>query len=75
MGSDKNLERNRAYRQILHLIIGGGSGTTAPLSERQLSTFFQIGRTAVCEALRAHMSIFEEMQRPRPAAIAQEASG
>ncbi|MEM9682350.1 MAG: GntR family transcriptional regulator [Pseudomonadota bacterium] len=52
MDSDKNLERHRAYRHILDLIIGGEVDAKAPLSERRLSGHLQIGRTPVREALR-----------------------
>lgn len=46
------LERHKAYRRILDLIIGGDVDANAPLSERKLADLLQIGRTPVREALR-----------------------
>ena len=46
------LERHKAYRRVLDLIIGGEIDANAPLSERKLSNFLQIGRTPIREALR-----------------------
>lgn len=52
MTGDIQLERHKAYRRILDLIIGGEIDANAPLSERKLSNNLQIGRTPVREALR-----------------------
>lgn len=46
------LERDRAYRGLLDLILGGGVGLDTPLSERKLAESLEIGRTPVREALR-----------------------
>ena len=45
-------ERERAYRGLLDLILGGGVDLDAPLSERKLADSLDIGRTPVREALR-----------------------
>ena len=45
-------ERDRAYRGLLDLILGGGVDLDAPLSERKLADSLDIGRTPVREALR-----------------------
>lgn len=47
------LERDRAYRGILDLLIlGGGIDASGPLSERKLADALDIGRMPVREALR-----------------------
>jgi DNA-binding GntR family transcriptional regulator len=46
------LERDRAYRGLLDLILDGGVDLDAPLSERKLADSLDIGRTPVREALR-----------------------
>jgi len=46
------LERDRAYRDLLDLILGGTIDTSGPLSERKLADALEIGRTPVREALR-----------------------
>ena len=46
------LERDRAYRGLLDLILGGGVDSDTPLSERKLADSLEIGRTPVREALR-----------------------
>lgn len=46
------LERDRAYRGLLDLILGGGVDPGTPLSERKLAHSLEIGRTPVREALR-----------------------
>jgi DNA-binding GntR family transcriptional regulator len=46
------LERDRAYRGLLDLILGGGVNPDTPLSERKLADSLEIGRTPVREALR-----------------------
>ena len=46
------LERDRAYRGLLDLILGGGVDPDTPLSERKLAVSLEIGRTPVREALR-----------------------
>jgi len=46
------LERDRAYRGLLDLFLGGGVDLEAPLSERKLADSLDMGRTPVREALR-----------------------
>ena len=46
------LERDRAYRGLLELILGGEVDLDTPLSERKLADSLEIGRTPVREALR-----------------------
>lgn len=46
------LERNRAYRLLLDLILGGKVDVDTPLSERKLAESLNMGRTPVREALR-----------------------
>ncbi|MDA1091122.1 MAG: GntR family transcriptional regulator [Proteobacteria bacterium] len=46
------LERDRAYRGLLELILGGRVDPGAPFSERKLASSMEIGRTPVREALR-----------------------
>ena len=45
-------ERDRAYRGLLELILGGDIDPSEPLSERGLAEALAIGRTPVREALR-----------------------
>ena len=52
MAEHIQLERHRAYRQILNLILGGEIDLNASLSERRLSERLEIGRTPIREALR-----------------------
>lgn len=46
------LERERAYDNLIRLILGGNFAPGEPLSERRLSERLGIGRTPVREALR-----------------------
>lgn len=46
------LERDRAYRSLFDLILSGSVGPEAPLSERKLANFLNIGRMPIREALR-----------------------
>lgn len=52
MAAILQLERDRAYRGLLDLILNGGVDREAPLSERKLAGSLGIGRTPVREALR-----------------------
>src|SRR5262245_30234220 len=45
-------ERDRAYRELLDLIMGGGVDVAEPLSERKLAEALEIGRTPMREAMR-----------------------
>jgi DNA-binding GntR family transcriptional regulator len=47
-----HLERDRAYRLLLDLILGGKIDADTPLSERKLADMLDMGRTPVREALR-----------------------
>ena len=46
------LERDRAYRQLLDYILGGRVDLATPLSERKLAEMLGMGRTPVREAIR-----------------------
>lgn len=46
------LESDRAYQQILELILGDELDATQPLSERKLADSLEMGRTPVREAIR-----------------------
>ena len=46
------LERHRAYRRLMDMIIRGRIDPNVPLSERKLTDTPEIGRTPVREALR-----------------------
>jgi len=52
MPVELQLERDRAYRGLLELILGGEVDLDTPLSERKLADSLEIGRTPVREALR-----------------------
>ena len=46
------LERDRAYRGLMDMIVSGGIDPSAPLSERKLADTLEVGRTPMREALR-----------------------
>jgi len=52
MSDSLQLERDRAYKGLLYMILGGGVDPDTPLSERKLAETLAIGRTPVREALR-----------------------
>ena len=52
MSVEFQLERDRAYRLLLDLILGDKIDADTPLSERKLADTLQIGRTPIREAIR-----------------------
>ena len=52
MSVEFQLERDRAYRLLLDLILGAKIDANTPLSERKLADSLQIGRTPIREAIR-----------------------
>lgn len=59
------LERDRAYKLLLDLILGGKIDTDTPLSERKLAENLDVGRTPMREAVRA--LVHEGLLETRPA--------
>ena len=59
------LERDRAYKLLLDLILGGKIDTDTPLSERKLAETLDMGRTPIREAVRA--LVHEGLLETRPA--------
>ena len=58
-------ERDRAYKLLLDLILGGKIDTDTPLSERKLAEALDMGRTPIREAVRA--LVHEGLLETRPA--------
>ena len=56
------LERDRAYRSLLDLILRGEVDPDTPLSERKLAGSLDIGRTPVRESVREHLAILEAIE-------------
>jgi len=52
MADSFQFERERAYRGLVDLIMGGGVDATEPLSERKLAKSLEVGRTPMREAMR-----------------------
>lgn len=52
MSVDYQLERDRAHKKLLDLILSGKIDLQGPLSERKLADLLQMGRTPVREAMR-----------------------
>ena len=55
------LERHRAYRRPMDMIVSDRIDPNVPLSERKLADTLEVGRTPVREALRnlAHDGVLE----------------
>lgn len=59
------LERDRAYKLLQDMILGGKIDTDTPLSERKLAETLEMGRTPIREAVRA--LVHDGLLETRPA--------